>query len=139
VKPPLLFDASALLNLILTQGEQAFEPIAQGALLDLTLYEAGNSIWKLTNLHKKLSPEEAGNLIAAVEKLTARTKIITYSMLHLTEAMQTAVEENLTFYDAAYLEAARSLGMTLVTDDRNLRQAAAKYVETAGSDSPKKL
>jgi len=135
VKPPRLFDASALLNLILAKGGEALEPIADGGLLDLTLYEVGNSVWKLVNVRRRLSLKEAQDLLSLVEKLTARMMMVTYSGLRLLETLQIAVDESMTFYDAAYVEAARSLKLTLVTDDKRLHRAASKHVDVTSSDA----
>lgn len=135
MKPPRLFDASALLNLILAKGGEALEPIADGGLLDLTLYEVGNSVWKLVNVRRRLSLKEAQDLLSLVEKLTARMMMVTYSGLRLLETLQIAVDESMTFYDAAYVEAARSLKLTLVTDDKRLHRAASKHVDVTSSDA----
>jgi len=76
LKPPRLFDASALLNLVLTRGEEALELTADGSFLDLTLYEAANSLWKLAGPRKKLSPEEAEDLLALTERLVTRMPVM---------------------------------------------------------------
>lgn len=134
MKPLLLFDASAFLNLVLKRGEGAFGLIVDGSLLDLTLYEVGNTVWKLASLRKRLSIEEAEDLLALAEKLATRARMIAHSGLSFAEAIRIAVNENVTFYDAVYVEAARASGMVLVTDDGLLRRVASKYVEVKGSE-----
>ena len=44
-----------------------------------------------------------------------------------------AARDGLTVYDASYLYAAMKNGYILVTDDRELRNRASRYVETASS------
>ena len=41
---------------------------------------------------------------------------------HLREVVELATSENLTFYDASYLYAARAHGMKLVTEDNDLQR-----------------
>ena len=48
-------------------------------------------------------------------------------------ALKLAVKEDLTFYDASYLQAAYSTKSELITDDKKLRDKAAGYVKTSGS------
>lgn len=48
-----LYDTSAMLNLILKKGSQSLSVLSGQAVLDLTIYEIGNSIWKLSDLQKK--------------------------------------------------------------------------------------
>ena len=44
------------------------------------------------------------------------------------------MKEGLTYYDAAYLQAAMEKGMTLVTDDERLKKVGGKYVRAVTSD-----
>ncbi|MEM3089669.1 MAG: hypothetical protein QXY22_03790 [Candidatus Nitrosotenuis sp.] len=48
-----LYDASAFLNLILNEGSKSLSVLSGQAVLDLTIYEIGNSIWRLSYLQKK--------------------------------------------------------------------------------------
>ena len=50
------------------------------------------------------------------------------------EILRIAVEENLTYYDASYLQAAIEKDLTLITDDKKLYVAGKKYIETLKSD-----
>lgn len=50
-----LYDTSALLNLLLNKGSKSLSVLSGQAVLDLTTYELGNSIWKLSYLQKKIT------------------------------------------------------------------------------------
>jgi predicted nucleic acid-binding protein len=43
------------------------------------------------------------------------------------------VKEGLTYYDAAYIQAAEEKGLALVTEDEKLLEAAGKYVKAVKS------
>jgi len=47
--------------------------------------------------------------------------------------LEIAVIKGLSYYDAAYLQAAMDKKMTLVTDDKKLKQVGSKYVNTVTS------
>jgi len=51
-------------------------------------------------------------------------------------ALRTSLRHGLTYYDAAYLAAALSLGAPLITDDRHLAEAARRAeIQTADTAS----
>ncbi len=56
---PLLFDASALANVIIDRGRKALEVTKGNFALDLIGYEAGNALWRLSSKEKKTTQEEA--------------------------------------------------------------------------------
>jgi hypothetical protein len=47
--------------------------------------------------------------------------------------LKIATEENLTYYDASYIQAATKNGFTIVTDDDKLLKKAKKYTEAITS------
>ena len=111
-----LLDASAVYPLVLKLRENVLNYIDRFVVLDLTIYEVGNVIWKefrrgrIANLRAvtRLFEELFSNI--AVLRLETR--------LH--EVLELAIRENLTFYDASYLYTARSYGMKIVTEDSDL-------------------
>ncbi|MEM3792296.1 MAG: type II toxin-antitoxin system VapC family toxin, partial [Candidatus Bathyarchaeia archaeon] len=50
------------------------------------------------------------------------------------ETLKIAVREGLTYYDAAYIQAAVENKLTLVTDDEMLYRVAKKFVKTMKSN-----
>ena len=55
----LVFDASALLNLIRNHGQDALEYLRGNYVLTLTPYEVGNALWKEAVLLNRVSIDEA--------------------------------------------------------------------------------
>jgi predicted nucleic acid-binding protein len=127
-----LFDASSIVNLMVKRGSSALDLVKGGHILDLTLYEVGNALWKLQR-EKKLTAEEVRHLMGTVSRLTHWVEIVSASKLDLAEVMKRAVESEITFYDASYVVAAKLKGATLITDDAKLARAASPEVEVQNS------
>ena len=51
---PYLLDASALLNIIVSRGQKALDVVRGHFVLDLTSYEAGNTLWRLSVLSEQI-------------------------------------------------------------------------------------
>lgn len=93
--------------------------------MDLTRYELGNMIWKQCALEGLISPEEATSKakdMARILRITKSEKI--ESSEDFAGAMRLATGLKLTFYDASYLHIAKSRGLTLVTEDKELAEKA---------------
>ncbi|MBA7478157.1 PIN domain-containing protein [archaeon] len=124
-----LFDSSSIINLC---SERKIERLLEGCTLNLAFYELGNAIWKQVHLHKALTQKEGSEALAALTEVYRQMR-----ELHVEDTssiLNVAVEEGLTYYDAAYLHAAIKNDAVLVTDDRRLHTAASKHVETATSE-----
>jgi predicted nucleic acid-binding protein len=126
-----LLDASALLSMLIDYGEELLNIAAKTRMfiLDLTLYEVGNGLWKLIALSKTLELSDAEDLLYVLKGLVRKNliEIIKFDKLNLLRILQIAVNERLTFYDASYLEASEAVGATLVTEDAELRKKGLKY------------
>jgi len=128
-----LLDASALLPLMTKFGRQLIAEASKQeiATTDLAVYEACNSLWKLSTLLKVISLEDAVETATLLRDLIGRTVIQAkpFYMLRLAETLKLANEEELTFYDASYILAAKDLKAMLVTEDEELRQSACKHIQ----------
>lgn len=126
-------DASTLLPLLLDYGEELPKIVVKARIfaLDLTLYEVGNSLWKLVTLQNALELSDAEDILYALKSLVRKNmiKIIGFDELNTTRVLQIAVSEKLTFYDASYLAASEAVRAALVTEDMELREKAGKYIE----------
>ena len=133
-----LFDASALVNLLVSRGSSALDLARGNEVLDLTIYEAGNAIWKLSTLHHKISAEEADSLHSAlIQTATEHMNIIRVSELDHLSVAGLARAERLSYYDAAYVSAARDRKCELITDDARLAKVASKFLKVKkSSDLP---
>ncbi len=127
-----LFDASALLNLLIQKGSSALKLLNEQAILDLTVYEVGNSIWRLAYLERKISANQACSLLDSFLLLTQYMKILTITGIEK-RVKEFSMDEGVTFYDAAYVVAAKNNGLALVTDDKSLAKVARKHARVIQS------
>ncbi len=123
-----LFDASSLLNVVRNKESQSIRILERQHLLDLTLYEISNVIWKLSYREKKITAEQSSVLLDSILLLIQRMDIVNIKGLEK-RVQELATKEGLTAYDASYLTVAEKLGLVLVTDDRELERAARNYVK----------
>ncbi|MEM3653915.1 MAG: type II toxin-antitoxin system VapC family toxin [Candidatus Bathyarchaeia archaeon] len=129
-----LLDASALLPLVTRRGKQLIFEASREDLVttDLALYEACNSLWKLSTLLKSISIEDAIDIATTIKDLVTRgvIKPIKFTKLNFSNTLQIAHKEGLTFYDTSYITTARNTEATLVTEDEKLKKAASKFIKT---------
>lgn len=124
-----LFDSSAIINLC---GEKRIDKLFEGWTLNLAFYELGNAVWKQTYIHRTVTPEEAGKLLDALTEVFINMK--KPEKENGLGTLKIAVREGLTYYDAAYIQAAVENKLTLVTDDEKLYRVAKKFVKTMKSN-----
>jgi len=116
----LVFDTSALLNMVRFLGSDAVDYLRGGYILTLTPYEVGNALWKEAALLGRISVEEALSLLDYVASV--------YKLLSITAprdallTLKLAYELNVTYYDASYIVASHELNVGLVTDDEKLKR-----------------
>ncbi|MEM2921802.1 MAG: type II toxin-antitoxin system VapC family toxin [Candidatus Bathyarchaeia archaeon] len=129
-----LLDASALLPIVTKRGRRLIEDASTEdlATTDLAIYEACNTLWKLSTLLKALSPEEAQDTAAILREVALRNliQLVTVTKLDLGAILKRAGEERLSFYDASYAVAAEDMKAILVTEDEKLKKIANKLVKT---------
>ncbi|RLF07769.1 MAG: PIN domain nuclease [Thermoprotei archaeon] len=114
----LLFDASALLNIIRRKRRKAFNILVGNYILDLTFYEIGNAIWKETKLQKRIEVDEASKLLKTISIIKDKMQMLRAE--NLVVVFKIAYELGITFYDASYIVAAAGNNLLLVTDDKKL-------------------
>ncbi|RLI32644.1 hypothetical protein DRO56_03180 [Candidatus Bathyarchaeota archaeon] len=124
-----LFDSSAIINLC---GERKIDPLLEGKTLSLAFYEIGNAVWRQIHIHKVITREEGDIVLDSLMEVVRRMEKI--EVERPLEILRIAVEENLTYYDASYLQAAIEKDLTLITDDKKLYVTGKKYIETLKSD-----
>lgn len=122
-----LFDASSLLNVVRTQDSRSIGILNKQYILDLTVYEVLNAIWKLSYREKKITQEQSSALLDSILLLMQRMNVVGIKGLEK-RMHELATKEGLTAYDSSYLTLAEKLDLVLVTDDRELERAARKYV-----------
>ncbi len=116
----LVFDSSALLNLIRTIGSSAYKYLKGNYILTLTPYEVGNALWKEATLLNRISIDEALLLLSLTNNI--------FNILHIVAPHDTSLvlnlahELNITYYDASYVVVSYELDAKLVTDDKKLKK-----------------
>jgi len=127
-----LLDSSVITPLMLDLGERLLDLSADKELysIDLTFYEVGNSLWKLTLLLRSINLKDAMEILDVLKSLVLRKAItlIRFDDLDAPRIIKLAVDEGLTFYDASYIVAGEKLNATLATEDEELRRKAEKYI-----------
>jgi len=124
-----LLDANAFLDLVKRR-----KTLIKGQyILDLTIYEIGNAIWKEAVLFKTLTKDEAVTLMDEITNIVQKLNIIRIQD-DLDKIMEIAIKEQLTFYDAAYLYFAKKYQLILVTNDKKLYNAAKDKIKVLRSD-----
>ena len=118
----VVFDASAIINCV-ARGKARL--LVDGYTVELVKYEIGNYLWKRVCLRRDLDEDAAIRALDSLLKLVENMRILP---VDLREALRLAVEEGITLYDAAYLQAAISSTAGLVTDDERLYRAARRHV-----------
>lgn len=128
-----LLDASALLPLVTKCGRKLIVEASHEELFttDLAIYEACNSLWKLSKLLKDISIEDAVNTATIIRDLAIKSVIkpINFTQLDFSHTIQIAHKEGLTFYDASYITTAKNIEAVLVTEDEKLQKAANKFIK----------
>lgn len=120
-----LFDASALLNIVRRLGEKSLKILKGNYILTLTIYEVGNALWRETKLLKRLTEDDAVEILKAVLALTKFMQI-----LEPEDPIEVLVKSNImeaTFYDTAYVITALRENLVLVTDDERLAAKIEKH------------
>lgn len=125
-----LLDASAFILLIKKANVQTtFQCLQNSLVLDLTVYEVGNALWRESSLAQYLTPEEAKTLEKVAQIILSRTDKILNEDITFQKIMEIAKTENLSFYDSSYIYFAKQKNIKLITEDQTLKAKAQKYVE----------
>jgi len=125
-----LLDASAFILLIKKANVQTtFQHLQNSLILDLTVYEVGNALWKESTLAKYLTKEEAKTLEKVAQIILSRTDKILNQDITFQHIMEIAKTENLSFYDSSYIYFAKQKNIKLITEDQTLKEKAQKYIQ----------
>jgi predicted nucleic acid-binding protein len=119
-----LFDASSLYTALKTFKNKLYMMAKYSAILDLTFYEIGNAM--ITEFRRGIIKDWKSTL-----ELWALI-LKNFKTLELNEFKsvgEIAVKENLTFYDASYIQASKENNLTLISDDEELLAKASNYIK----------
>lgn len=118
-----LYDTSALLNLLLSNGSKSLVAISGQAILDLTKYEIGNSVWKFSYLQKKITKKEACTLFDTALCVLDTMNVLTINGIEI-DTQELSIHVGLSFYDISYITVAKKYNLELITDDKKLQKKA---------------
>ena len=125
-----LIDASAFMLLIKkADPKSTIKFLQDSSILDLTYYEVGNAVWKESVLTKLLTPDAAKTLQRTAETILTKIDRISSDSDSFEKIMEIAKFEKLTFYDSSYIHFAKEKGLQLITEDKELKTKAQKYVK----------
>ncbi|MEM2125675.1 MAG: type II toxin-antitoxin system VapC family toxin [Candidatus Methanosuratincola sp.] len=120
-----LLDATSIFEALL---RRKLRLLSGNFTISLARYELGNVIWKRGALSGDINPERQAKLLALVSEGLKLMKVIDIGGQE-GNVLEIAEELKITFYDAAYIHAAKTQGVPLVTEDRALRENAKKAVQ----------
>lgn len=119
-----LYDTSALLNLLLNKGSKSLSILSGQAVLDLTTYEIGNSMWKLSYLQKNITKTEACTFLDACLNVISEMNVLSIKDIE-EDVKELSIGIGQSFYDSAYIAVAKKHNLELVTDDKKLQKKAS--------------
>jgi len=131
MNPTYLFDASSLVKAL---KEAKLLPLGGQAVQWLTIYEVLNALWKEVHLLNKLSPKEASSLVEDFTDLLQEMIILDPKGLEQ-DILRIAISKRITAYDASYIALAMKQGLTLITEDKKLFQAASDLIKVLSLDN----
>ncbi|WP_227357582.1 type II toxin-antitoxin system VapC family toxin [Haladaptatus salinisoli] len=128
-----LFDASSLVELI-RHGDGAAAAAFSQYTLDLAFYEAGNSFWNDSAAQQLVSREDATDTVDYLDSIREEMLVLSLSDVGATTVFDMAWDEGVTYYDAAYITAAKETNTLLVTEDGGMADHAPETVSVATAE-----
>ena len=124
----IVVDASALVAFILKEeGWRNLSAYFTYAIsVDHVVKEVANSIWKAFFLKKYLSKSEAKATYELLMMMIGKNVMLVPETDYLDRALEIALEQGVTVYDALYIALAKDRGVPLLTLDGKQREIANK-------------
>jgi len=114
-----LLDASALVELFLSlKAEELIDMLRRCCILDLTIYEFCNALWKLARIRKQIDEETAITGAELLEKIVSGNMVEVISQwTSLKTRMRVSLKHYVNAYDISYIHIAKNCNLVLVTGD----------------------
>jgi len=93
----------------------------------LLVYEVLNGLWKAVE-RSNVSVEDAVLILEMFVKIQPKSIILDPEDLR--RALEIAITDHVSFYDASYIATAVKMKSTFITADQSLSEVAKKYVKT---------
>jgi len=124
----LLFDSSALLNIIRVRKQDAYGLLKGNLTLSLAKYEIGNALWKEALLLGRISLEEALEALSLLDRVLEIMEMVYPKRSDLT--FRLAFDPQVTYYDASYVVASIENDAKLITSDVKLARRIGEKMDT---------
>jgi predicted nucleic acid-binding protein len=126
----MILDSSAIVHVLMTMKGEALQHLEGRGTLDLARYEIGNVIWKEAVLYGNVQLSEALVMAEYAARILLQMNILKVETAEqASETMRLAIEQGLTYYDAAYVYHARSTPPLVTEDVQLLKKAKQADVE----------
>ena len=120
-----LFDASALFLLIQRDDIISKVDVLRNIhVLHLTIYEVGNVLWKEIYIFKRI--KNPYRFVDLVQEILRYINLLNDPPL--SEVLKLSLSRGLTFYDSSYVYVAENMGMTLVTEDKQVLKSTSNAI-----------
>jgi predicted nucleic acid-binding protein len=124
----IVVDASSIAKVVLQEeGWESVPLTIDIATLDISFVEVANAVWKAV-LQGRVSADGARRKIEAL-KMIADAIMVFKAVDYLERALEMALKERITAYDAVYIALAEDKSAVLYTCDREQYSVATKYVK----------
>jgi len=124
----IVVDASSIAKVVLQEEGWENVPLTiDTATLDISFVEVANAVWKAV-LQGRVSVDGARRKIEAL-KMMASAIVVFKAVDYLERALEMALKERITVYDAVYIVLAEDKSAVLYTCDRGQYSVATKYVK----------
>lgn len=122
-------DASVYLPLVTILGEGLVDVAKRWRMhvLDLTLYEVLNGLWKLHTRLRRIGLDEMRRAGRLAVELARYMHVHKLAELDVDEVASIAVESGITVYDASYIALARQLKLPVVSNDTDILESAPRH------------
>lgn len=126
----IVIDTSALSKFLLREENWEkvvpyLDPSSEPHAVDMIIVEGTNAIWKYCEKYGLITKEQAFSLYRHMMRLVnERVITIEPSKKYLEEALEIAMEYNITVYDGLFLAQVKSLKARLVTGDKRQERVA---------------
>ncbi len=103
------------------------DPSLKPHAVDMLIVEVTNVIWKYMRKHGLITREQALGIYEQMMKLVREEVILLESSgKYLREALEIAMNYDISIYDGLFLAQARNLGAELITSDKKQEETAGK-------------
>ncbi len=122
-------DASALIAFFLREEgwERLSKYLVRTISVDLVVKEFYNAVWKAVHLQKRISVDEAREVIRLFKVYTEKNMVLKKEDEYVDKAFEVALASGITVYDALYIALAVEEDIPLLTLDEKQRDAAKRY------------